>query len=84
MILNNNITNFNIQIKIFLEAEEKMNKMKDDYVSTKEKESQMVEEIERLKKKLNAQEALKSQSTFTYSKQNKGIYHSTKIMKLND
>lgn len=54
-----------------IEAEEKMNKMKDDYVSIKEKESQMIDEIERLKKKLCNQESAKSQSTFNHSKQNK-------------
>lgn len=53
------------------EAEEKMNKMKDDYTLTKEKECQMVEEIEKLKKKLGNQECTKLQSTFSYSKKNK-------------
>lgn len=60
-----------IFLKIFVEAEEKMNKMKEDYTLTREKESQMTDEIERLKKKLNAQEFNKQPLNFLHSKQNK-------------
>jgi len=59
---------------IFKEAEEKMNKMKDDYELTKQKEAHLSQEVERLRKKLTCQELLlltsKSQS-YNYSKQNK-------------
>lgn len=48
------------------EAEEKMNRMKDDYALTKDREAQLVEEIDRLRKKLTAQGL-----TFNYSEQNK-------------
>lgn len=48
------------------EAEEKMNRMKDDYALTKDREAQLNEEIDRLKKKLTAQGL-----TSNYSKQNK-------------
>jgi hypothetical protein len=50
-----------------LEAEEKMNRMKEDYASTKDKEAQLADEIDRLRKKLSAQEVSKS----NYLKQNK-------------
>ena len=43
-----------------------MIKMKDEYILTKEKESQLIEEIDKLKKKMNTQSSLMS------AKQNKG------------
>lgn len=48
------------------EAEEKMNRMKDDCALNKDREAQLVEEIDRLKKKLTAQGL-----TFNNSEQNK-------------
>ena len=50
-----------------------MNKMKEDYTLTKEKESHMTDEIEKLKKKLNIHENNnnKQSLTFLHSKQNK-------------
>ena len=56
-------------LKCFKEAEEKMLKMKEEYTKCKEREITLVEEIERLKKKLINQE-IKSNPSF--SKQNKG------------
>ena len=52
-----------------------MNKMKEDYELTKQKENHLSEEVERLKKKLTCQELIsltnKPQTPFNYSKQNK-------------
>ena len=45
-----------------------MIKMKDEYILTKEKESQLIEEIDKLKKKMNTQSSLMS------AKQNKGNF----------
>ncbi len=59
---------------IFTEAEEKMNKMKDDYELTKQKEAQLSDEVERLRKKLTCQELLSLTSkaqVYNYSNQNK-------------
>ena len=59
------------------EAEEKMVKMKEDYTKTKENETLLVDEIEKLRKKIalfeNKMQPSNSSSSLNYLKQNKGI-----------
>lgn len=54
----------------FSEAEEKVNKMKEDYTKAKDREQSMVDEIDRLRKKIGFYES-KSQHS-SYLKKNKG------------
>lgn len=56
----------------YTEAEEKVNKMKEDYTKAKEREQSLVDEIEKLRKKVNFYET-KSQSS-SYLKKNKGMF----------
>lgn len=63
---------FRCLIYVFLlsEAEEKVNKMKEDYTKAKDREQSMVDEIDRLRKKIGFYES-KSQHS-SYLKKNKG------------
>jgi hypothetical protein len=65
----------------FAEAEEKVNKMKEDYVRAKEKEQLYVDEIEKLKKKVSSLEGAKLtqyQSTSSQPMYSTGFYKQTK------
>ena len=54
-----------------LEAEEKVNKMKEDYLRVKEKEQMYIDEIEKLKKKVSS---LESASKLQYQSSNGQIF----------
>lgn len=54
-----------------------MNKMKEEHMKSREKEQQLVDEIERLKKKLN------TQTSSTNLRQNKGKYQLFFLFKIN-
>ena len=55
-----------------------MVKMKEDYTKTKENETLLVDEIEKLRKKIalfeNKMQPSNSSSSLNYLKQNKGLY----------
>lgn len=59
-----------IYVFLLSEAEEKVNKMKEDYTKAKDREQSMVDEIDRLRKKIGFYES-KSQHS-SYLKKNKG------------
>lgn len=64
-------------INLFLEAEEKVNKTKEEYAKVKEKEESMIEEIDKLRKKLGFYEnKIQNNSAF---KKNKGESYICKI-----